>query len=124
MRPLDLNPEDVQSCLQRIFESKAFSGSPRLQDLLRYVVSEELAGRGELIRAKTIGLDVHKYSPDEISDREGAVRVDAGRVRRKLEEYYQDAGASDSILIALPVGTYRPALSSAPRTAEPEPENG
>ncbi len=113
----DVAPEDIRLSLTRICESEEFVGSQRLQGLLVYVVEETLAGRGDEIRAKTIGLDVYHYSPDEIEKREGVVRVDAGRVRRKLEAYYERAGLSDPVQISLPVGTYRPSFTPLP--AEP-----
>ncbi len=103
----------TRECLNKICQSDAFSGSKRLQELLIYVVEEELAGRGHDIRAKTIGLDVHGYSPEEILERESVVRVDAGRVRRKLEDYYREASDDDEIQISLPVGTYRPEIRNS-----------
>ncbi|WP_283425508.1 tetratricopeptide repeat protein [Shimia sagamensis] len=77
---------------------------------MRYVVEEKLADRGSSIKATTIGMDVHGYSPEEISDRAGVVRVDAGRVRRKLETYYETEGKTDEIQISLPTGTYEPEI--------------
>jgi tetratricopeptide (TPR) repeat protein len=113
----------TRACLGRICRSEAFSGSKRLQGFLSYVVEEELAGRGADIRAKTIGMDVHGYSPEEIVERENVVRVDAGRVRRKLEEYYRQAPEHEPVQIALPVGTYRPkitAQTATPHVAAPK----
>ena len=118
-----IDSDQIRSALSKICASNAFSGSARLQSLLTYVVDETLAGRGDSIRAKTIGLDVHKYSPDELADREGVVRVDAGRVRRKLEDYYARDGASDAVQISLPVGAYIPrfhAMTAAPADIAPD----
>ncbi len=94
-----------------------------MQNFLKYVVEEALAGRAQNIKAKTIGMDVHGYSPDEISDREGVVRVDAGRVRRKLAKYYAEEGQSDAIKIYLPTGRYAPEFSrnASEETAEEVP---
>lgn len=105
--------EDVRLCLSRICGSPEFAESKRLQGLLVYVVEETLAGRGSNIRAKTIGLDVYDYSTDEIAQREGVVRVDAGRLRRKLEDYYNGSGAADPAKVTLPVGTYRPSFATS-----------
>lgn len=79
-----------------------------MRSFLTYVVTEALAGRTDEIRAKTIAMDVYGYSADELSKREGVVRVDAGRVRRKLKAYYNGDGASDPVMISLPVGSYSP----------------
>lgn len=99
---------DIRQHLAKILASEAFSGSARMQDILRYVVEEALAGRGANIKATTIGMDVHGYSPEEITERAGVVRVDAGRVRRKIAQYYESEGRPDAIRIVLPTGTYEP----------------
>ncbi len=100
--------EDVRAALERILGSREFKGSARMRSFLSYVVSEALEGRTDEIRAKTIAMDVYGYSADELSKREGVVRVDAGRVRRKLKAYYAGDGASDPVVISLPVGSYAP----------------
>ena len=88
--------------------SKEFKSSARMQSFLSYVVNEALAGRTEDIRAKTIAMDVYGYDADDLAKREGVVRVDAGRVRRKLKAYYSGAGTTDAVIISLPVGSYAP----------------
>ncbi|NRA99506.1 MAG: adenylate cyclase [Rhodobacteraceae bacterium] len=107
--------------LERVLSSDTFAANTRLQSFLKYVVSEDLEGRGDAIRAKTIGMDVYGYSADEIDTRESVVRVDAGRVRRKLEAYYAEEGADDPVRIELPKGTYRPRL--VVQGSEPETED-
>lgn len=76
--------------------------------ILRYVVEEKLAGRGDLIRGKSIALDVYGYEPDEIEQRESVVRVDAGRIRRKLTEHYTGEGSDALVRVDLPKGGYVP----------------
>ncbi len=104
----NFSSEDVRSALARVLDSAGFKGSARMRSFLTYVVDEALAGRTDEIRAKTIAMDVYGYGADELTKREGVVRVDAGRVRRKLKAYYGEAGASDPIMISLPVGRYTP----------------
>lgn len=99
---------EVRAALNEILTSSTFSSSERMQSLLQYVVTEALEGRGDGIRAKTIGMDVHGYSPGEIADREGVVRVDVGRLRRRLEQFYQDNDVVAQTRILLPKGSYAP----------------
>ncbi|MFA3919843.1 tetratricopeptide repeat protein [Ruegeria hyattellae] len=103
---------DARAALELLALSSGFSGSDRLLGFLRYVVEEELQGRGDLIRAKSIALDVYGYEPDEIERRESVVRVDAGRIRRKLEEYYEGEGLDALVRIDLPKGRYIPVFHS------------
>ncbi|WP_237212630.1 tetratricopeptide repeat protein [Ruegeria lacuscaerulensis] len=101
-------PEQIQAALEKVLASKEFKGSARMQSFLSYVVNQALSGHIDEIRAKTIAMDVYGYDANDLSRREGVVRVDAGRVRRKLKAYYGGEGASDTLVISLPVGSYAP----------------
>ena len=48
---------EVLDSLARILLSKSLGKNTRLPTLLRYVISEELAGRGNSIKAYTVGVD-------------------------------------------------------------------
>ncbi|WP_050602427.1 tetratricopeptide repeat protein [Ruegeria sp. 6PALISEP08] len=99
---------EIETALKHVLQSDEFRGSSRMQSFLTYVVKEALSGRAENIRAKTIAMDVYGYDVDDLSKREGVVRVDAGRVRRKLDAYYERNGTSDPVIISLPIGSYAP----------------
>ncbi|MGI9402184.1 MAG: tetratricopeptide repeat protein, partial [Rhizobiaceae bacterium] len=57
-------------------------------------------------------MDVYNYPDDQILKRENVIRVDADRLRRRMDEYYNTDGQSDSIYIALPKGSYTPEFTS------------
>ncbi|WP_171123515.1 MULTISPECIES: tetratricopeptide repeat protein [unclassified Ruegeria] len=115
-------PKDVRAALQRLVKSSTFAGSQRLQDFLVYVVEESLNGRADDIRAKTIAMDVYGGTPSEMSRRENVVRVDAGRLRRKLAEYYTKDGLEEGTIFDLPKGGYAPEiLVRSPETFQPPP---
>jgi len=42
------------------------------------------------------------------------VRVEAGRLRTKIDEHYNGAGAADAVLIRIPRGTYAPVFERRP----------
>lgn len=100
--------EELGAALQRVLASDAFAGAQRLQSFLAYVVEEALAGRGKAILGKTIAEDVYGRVATGDGDNENVVRVDAGRLRRRLSDYYAGAGRQDRIRIAIPSGTYVP----------------
>ncbi len=113
--------KDVRAALQRLVNSSTFEGSLRLQDFLVYVVEETLNGRADEIRAKTIAMDVYGGSVAEIERRENVVRVDAGRLRRKLAEYYAADGHDEKTVFELPKGGYVPRISKrGSETAQPK----
>ncbi|MCG7522465.1 adenylate cyclase [Ruegeria sp. Ofav3-42] len=90
-----------------------------MQDFLIYVVEESLNGRADDIRAKTIAMDVYGGTMAEMARRENVVRVDAGRLRRKLAEYYAEEGRDEGTVFDLPKGGYAPEISiRSPETAQ------
>ncbi len=101
----------VRAQLERIVASPDFEGSERLRGLLRYLVEETLAGRGERLKGYTIAVENlgRDAGFDPLTD--PIVRVEAGKLRRALEHYYLKAGADDPVVIELPRGGYVPAFS-------------
>ncbi len=98
--------EIVLESLEKICKSQEISGSQRLQDFLTYVVTETLEGRGGQIFGKTIAEDVYKRPPSSGADSSNLVRVDAGRLRRALEAYYNGDGVTDRIRFVIDPGQY------------------
>ena len=104
--------EQVRSHLRRICESTTFAQSERMKAFLGYVVEETLAGRADRLKAFAIGVQV--YGRDDSFDpgSDPIVRVDAGRLRRKLRDYYAGEGRSDRLRIDLPKGAYVPTFEA------------
>ena len=100
--------ESVRQELSRVLSSHEFHSSKRSQDFIRYVVEHTLAGRAEMLKERTIGIDVFGRSTSYEPSDDATVRVKAGEVRRRLGLYYAGQGASDPVRIELPAGTYVP----------------
>ncbi len=112
----ELADRDVRAALARISAWDGLARSERLRSFLEYLVEETLAGRGSEIKAKTIGMDAYGYTVDELDGRESIVRVDAGRLRRKLDDYYGDIGKEDEVRLSLPKGGYTPTFERRAQT--------
>lgn len=104
----DVTAEAIRAQLQRIVAFPQFAKSPRLRAFLEYVVEESLGGRASRIKALTVGQAV--FDGDESFDPQTntIVRVEAGRLRRRLSQYYLTAGQDDAIVIDMPKGNYAP----------------
>lgn len=100
--------EMVREELKRVLASHEFRSTKRSQDFLRYVVENTLDGRAEILKERTIGIDVFarptSYDPSD----DATVRVKAGEVRKRLGLYYSSEGVRDPVRIELPAGTYVP----------------
>lgn len=114
---------EILDALNSILESPRFRSSENLQKFLRYVVHEELDGRGGSIKAYTIAIDAlgRPASFDPQSD--PSIRVEAGRLRNMLAAYYATDGINDKIRIELPKGGYRPQFRLEEQTGAQGPHH-
>lgn len=99
---------DISLALHRVLASSEFSEADRLKAFLTYVVQEHLDGRSQRILGKTILEDVYNKTSGAGDNSESVVRVDASRLRRRLELYYASEGASDAVRIHVDKGGYAP----------------
>src|SRR4051812_30527254 len=98
----------VREQLHRVLTSPMFLHSERLRRFLTHCVDAALSGRVEDLKEYTIGIAAFDrpkhYNPAD----DPIVRVEARRLRKKLDEYYQSSGVGDPIVIDLPKGGYLP----------------
>jgi len=94
--------------LQRIFADQTFAVSDILKRFLSFIVEETLEGRSNQIKEYTIGVNVLNKPQSFNPSQDAIVRIHAGRLRRALHYYYKGAGASDTIRIEMPKGSYLP----------------
>ena len=87
--------------------------SHQLQAFLDFIVRETLAGRADGLKEYTLGCRVFGRKPDYDPRHDGIVRVQATTLRKRLENYYLNEGASDLVVIDLPRGGYVPAFRCA-----------
>src|SRR5688572_9989280 len=104
--PSKPSTSEVHAALERILASRCFQQAGRASDFLRFVVEQTLAGSGQRLKGYTIGVEVFGRPADFDAQSDALVRVEAGRLRRRLVEYYASGGVSDPVRIQLPRGTY------------------
>lgn len=103
-----LTEDRVREEMARVLASHEFRSSKRSQDFLRYVIEHTLKGQTDVLKERTIGIEVFGRSTDYEPSDDATVRVKAGEVRKRLGIYYSGEGAHDPIRIELPSGTYVP----------------
>jgi adenylate cyclase len=109
--------QDIRAELERILATKSFSGAGRLSKLLRYVVDKTLAGETDQLKEYAVGVEVFERDGHYDPRLDSIVRVEAGRLRSRLEEYYNGEGVSSPIRITLPRGGYSAVFEKAPAPA-------
>jgi adenylate cyclase len=105
-------PDQVSAQLERILASPGFVSADRASRFLRFVVERTMAGEGDQLKEYVIGRAVFDRSDDYDPRIDSIVRVEAGRLRSKIDEYYSGPGRTDRVLIQLRRGSYAPAFVS------------
>ncbi len=92
--------------IDKLANSHALHGSESLCKLLRYLAKHALDHPGLPIKEYQIATEVFGRSDDFDPQVDSMVRVQAGRLRQKLAEYYGSDGTEDPVVVDLPKGTY------------------
>jgi adenylate cyclase len=99
----------VLEVLQRALASGLVAGE-RQGALLTYLVTEELEGRGERLKAYTLATEVLKRDASFDPQSDSIVRVELARLRKTLALYEAQHGQHDPVRISIPKGGSRPAF--------------
>jgi hypothetical protein len=113
----ELDPEAVRTHLSKILESGGFVKADRLCRFLRFTVEAKLSGQGGQIKEYVLGREVFDRNGAYDPRTDPIVRVEARRLRTKLEEYYSAAGQADALRIEFPKGSYAPLIHIADGSA-------
>src|SRR5689334_4743691 len=106
--------------LRTILESQPFRNSSRSKQFLSYVVQHKLEGREDLLKERTIGMEIFHRQAGYATGDDAVVRVQAGEVRRRLERYYHNSPKALPVHIDLPLGSYSPEFRWNEVAAPPE----
>src|SRR3954447_25373684 len=97
--PSLLRPELVQRHLERVLLSSEMRRSKMLCQFLRFTVEEVLRGHGTELKEYAIAVGVFRRAREFDPGSDPIVRVQARRLRSKLEQYYQTEGVDEPIRI-------------------------
>jgi hypothetical protein len=104
--------------LQSILASPQFCNSKRYPALLEYIVKNTLAGKAELLKERTLGVDVFHRPATYDTNSDTVVRYTAGEVRKRLLLYYSEHSRNATVRIYLPAGSYIPEFFHGPEDPE------
>jgi hypothetical protein len=100
--------------IERLVNSHTLHGSESLCKLLRYLCEHAIKHPGVALKEYQIATEVFGRPADFDPHLDSLVRVQAGRLRSKLSEYYASEGAEDPVIVELPKGTYTLTLHPVP----------
>ncbi len=111
---VDLTEDAIRAEVRKMLASELFSRSDRMSRFLSFTVEQYLNGNASNLKEYLIGVEVFD-KPDTLDPRlDPIVRVEAGRLRAKLREYYDTEGREDEIVISFPPRSYVPAFQRRP----------
>ena len=92
--------------IERLVSSRTLHGSESLCKLLRYLAEQAIKHPGTPLKEYQIATEVFGRQPDFDPHLDSLVRVQAGRLRSKIAEYYSSEGSDDPLIVELPKGSY------------------
>jgi hypothetical protein len=113
--------------IEKLVNSTVLHGSESLCKLLRYLAEHTLNHPGKPVKEYQIATEVFGRPADFDPHLDSAIRVQVGRLRVKLAEYYQSEGREDPLYVELPKGTYlltfRPRVPVVAKTSKAPEES-
>jgi adenylate cyclase len=106
-----ISSQAIQDELQAVLNDPLFQGAGRASNFLKFIVEETLAGRDHRLKEYTIGVEVFQKGEDFLPQADPAVRIEAGRLRKRLEQYYLSQ-REGFVEITIPKGGYVPHFKS------------
>jgi DNA-binding response OmpR family regulator len=98
--------EMIEQQLAVILNSKGFLMAKRMRGLLQFIVEETLDGHASTLKAFTIAVEVFQRDERFDPQQDPLIRVQAGNLRKRLEQYYLTDGRQDKVIINIPKGSY------------------
>ena len=117
-----ITASELGRLLDSILASRGFRRAPRLQRFLRYVTEHAVNDPGRPLKEIEVAIAVFDKDASFEPRLDPIVRVEAGRLRLRLLEYYADARDQETIVIEIPQGGYVPRFR-VPNTAHAPPDS-
>ncbi|MGX5735486.1 hypothetical protein [Bosea thiooxidans] len=109
----------IRAELERILSSDGFRAAPQLSSFLSFIVERAVEGRASELKGYTIAVEALGRPADFNPQIDPIVRVEAGRLRRALAQYYAGEGRADPVQLSMPVGGYAPVFAFSDAAACP-----
>jgi hypothetical protein len=117
----DEERKEIHEQLERLLSNSHFNQSRRFPSFLRFVIDQTLLGQTDLLKERTLGIEIFGREADYDTASDPIVRVTATEIRKRIAQYYQEPGHEAELRVSLPSGSYvpqfhwpQPAKESAP----------
>src|SRR5581483_7275058 len=104
---MEVRDDPLSTEVERILDSNTFRNSEALRRLLRFLADKRLAGEADQLKEYSVGIDALGKPPSYDPRQDSTVRIQVGRLRQKLAEYYRTEGKRNPLIIDLPKGRFK-----------------
>jgi hypothetical protein len=94
--------------MERLLANPYFSHSRRFPSFLRFIIDHTVSGQTDVLKERTLGIEIFGKNADYDNASEPIVRVTAAEIRKRIAQYYQDPGHENELRISIPPGSYVP----------------
>jgi hypothetical protein len=98
----------IQEQLERLLSNSHFNQSRRFPSFLRFVIDKTLLGQTDMLKERTLGIEIFGREADYDTASDPIVRVTATEIRKRIAQYYQEPGHETELRVTLPAGSYIP----------------
>lgn len=111
----------MKAHVERILQSETLRNADALRRLLAYLAEKSISGEADQLKEYVIGLEAFGKPPDYDPRQDSIVRLQVGRLRQKLTEYYLSEGKDDPVVVDLPKGHFKLSFETRPGAPPPAP---
>ncbi len=105
------NRDRILKELNRILSAPLFKGAKRSSSFLKYICEKTVNGESNSIKEYSIAVDAFGLELNFDQQLDPRIRVEAKRLRDRLDLYYKGPGVGDDTIISLEKGSYIPAFT-------------
>ena len=98
----------IHEQLERLLSNSHFKQSRRFPSFLRFVIDQTLLGQTDMLKERTLGIEIFGREADYDTASDPIVRVTATEIRKRIAQYYQEPGHETELRVSLPAGSYVP----------------
>jgi hypothetical protein len=121
-RTFAAGPDHFFQQIDHIIKSHSLRSSESLCKLLQYLAKQSLYHPDAPLKEYQIATEVYGRPADFDPQSDSTIRVQAGRLRLKLAEYYATEGAADQIVVKIPKGSYHLTFEARQSDLQPHPQ--
>jgi hypothetical protein len=108
------NSLTAEAQIDRILRSNTFRSAEGLRKLLRFLADRLAAGDADQLKEYSVGIDGLGKRADYDPRQDSTVRIQVGRLRHKLADYYRSEGLDDPYIVEIPKGHFKLSLTPRP----------